>query len=176
MVGYLDRGANSMSTDDIVKIKVDKHSVGIMGLTQIFKEMANDFAEKPDEEVKAELLKRLSKKNYIPNSAKECYGSAFIREFRKFLGVPCDDDEHKGMEIKILGPGCAQCDRLERELIEVMAELDLPADIEHVRDIKEIGKYGVMGTPALLINGDVKSVGSVPPKSKVIQWLNDIQK
>ena len=164
-----------MPTDDIVQIKVDKHSVGIMGLKQIFEEMANDFAEKPDEELKAELLNRLSRKNYIPNSAKERYGNAFIREFKKFLGVPCDEDEHEGLEIKILGPGCAQCDRLERELMEVMAELDLPADIEHVRDIKEIGKYGVMGTPALLINGAVKSVGSVPPKNKVIQWLNEIK-
>ncbi|MBW2093353.1 MAG: thioredoxin family protein [Deltaproteobacteria bacterium] len=76
------------------------------------------------------------------------------------------------MEIKVLGPGCAQCDRLEKELIEVMAETNVIADVEHIRDIKEIGKYGIMGTPALLINGDVKSVGKVPPKTKLIEWLN----
>ncbi len=164
-----------MSRDDIVQIKVDKHSAGIVGLKQIFEEVARDFTDMPDEEVKAELLRRLSRKNYIPNSAKERYGKAFLQEFKKFLGLPWDEDEHKGLEIKILGPGCAQCDRLERELMEVMSELNLPADLEHVRDIKEIGKYGVMGTPALLINGEVKSVGSVPPKSKVIQWLNEIK-
>ncbi|RPI52816.1 MAG: thioredoxin family protein [Deltaproteobacteria bacterium] len=175
MVGYLDRGAKNMSTDDIVQIKVDKHSVGIMGLRQIFEEMARDFADKPDEEVKTEVLNRLSKRNYIPDSARERYGSALIRQFKKFLGLPCDEDKHRGLEIKILGPGCAQCDSLERELMEVMTALDLPADIDHVRDIKEIGKYGVMGTPALLINDKVKSVGTVPPKSKVIQWLNEIK-
>ena len=56
--------------------------------------------------------------------------------------------------------------------MEVMAETNVVADVEHIRDIKEIGKYGIMGTPALLINGDVKSVGSVPPKTKLIEWLN----
>jgi len=175
MAGYSDKGVSDMSTDDIVQIKVEQHGVGIMGLKQILKEMAIGFADKPDEEVQTELLRRLSKKNYIPNSAKEHYGKAFLREFKKFLGLPWDEDENKGLEIKILGPGCAQCDRLEKELMEVMSELNMPANLEHVRDIKEIGKYGVMGTPALLINGEVKSVGSVPPKRKVIQWLNEIK-
>ena len=51
--------------------------------------------------------------------------------------------------------------------MEIMAEMDLAADMDHVRDIKEIGKYGVMGMPALLINGKVKSVGKVPPRNKL---------
>ena len=54
-----------------------------------------------------------------------------------------------GLEVKVLGPGCAQCDRLEQELMAAMAELNLAGDIQHIRDVKEIGKYGVMGTPAL---------------------------
>jgi len=57
-----------------------------------------------------------------------------------------------------------------------MSEINLIADIEHVRDIKEIGKYGVMGSPALLINGKVKSVGKVPPKNKLQEWLKEAQK
>ena len=48
--------------------------------------------------------------------------------------------------------------------------------IEHVTDIKKIGKYGVMGTPALIINGKVKSVGKVPSKSKPIDWLKETKK
>jgi protein-disulfide isomerase len=51
--------------------------------------------------------------------------------------------------------------------------MNLPADIEHVTDIAEIGSYGVMGTPALIVNGTVKSVGSLPPKTKLKQWLQD---
>ena len=51
--------------------------------------------------------------------------------------------------------------------------MDLAGDLEHVRDIKEIGKYGVMGTPALIINGTVKAVGKVPPKNRIKKWLVD---
>lgn len=55
----------------------------------------------------------------------------------------------------------------------VMAEINLPADIEHVTDALEISSYGVMSTPALIVNGAVKAVGSIPPKIKLKQWLQD---
>jgi small redox-active disulfide protein 2 len=103
----------------------------------------------------------------------EDYAKAFLREFKKFLGKPFEDETPEGIQIKVLGPGCAQCDRLEQELMQVMAETGIVADMEHIRDIKEIGRYGVMGTPALLINGKVKSVGKVPPKVNLIEWLKE---
>jgi hypothetical protein len=58
--------------------------------------------------------------------------------------------------------------------MEVMSEMMLPGDLEHVRDVKEIGQYGVMGTPALVINGKVMCVGDVPSKEKIRAWLEDI--
>jgi len=57
--------------------------------------------------------------------------------------------------------------------MEVLAEMSLSADLEHVRDIKEIGRYGVMGTPALVINGKVVCVGTVPAKEKIKEWLSE---
>ena len=161
----------NMSQDDIVQIKVDNHSVGIMDFQVVMEKMAGEYAERPDAEITTELLGRLSKKNYIPNSAKESYGKAFLREFKKFIGKSVDEDIPEGLQIKILGPGCAQCDRLEREVIEVLSEMDLSADVDHVRDIKEIGTYGVMGTPALIINGKVMTVGKVPMKTKMKKWF-----
>ncbi len=136
-------------------------------------DMAEEYAERPDDEVGSELLKRLSRKNYIPDRVKPHYSKAFLREFKKSLGKPYEEEVPQGTEIKVLGPGCTQCDRLEQELIKVMAEMGLAADIEHVTAIKEIGKYGVMGTPALIINGEVKSVGRVPPKAKIKEWLSE---
>jgi small redox-active disulfide protein 2 len=97
-----------------------------------------------------------------------------LREFNKFLGRPYEEDVSEELEIKVLGPGCDQCDRLEKELMEALAEMDLSADLEHVRDLKEIGRYGVMGTPAVIINGKVKCVGSVPHREKIIQWLKEL--
>ena len=135
--------------------------------------MAESCAGQTDEEIRAELLKRLNKRNYIPESSKDEYGQAFLREFKKLTGQPVEDRDQGEVEIKVLGPGCASCNKLEQDLIVVMSEMDMPADIEHVTDIAEIGSYGVMGTPALVINREVKAVGSVPPKPKLKKWLQD---
>ena len=162
-----------MAANDIVQIRVGGTQVGIIGLKDVLADVAEDYGEKPDREVMTELLARLSKKNFIPGRAKEEYEKAFLREFKKFLGKPFEGETSGGLEIKVLGPGCAQCDGLEKELMDVMAETGIVADLEHVRDIKEIGRYGVMGTPALVINGEVMCVGSVPPKSKLTKWLKE---
>ena len=162
-----------MTTDEVTQINVGGSRVGIIGLKSVLSEVAEDCADQSDEAIRAELVKRLNKRNYIANSAREDYGRAFLREFNKFTGRPVEDGESDGVEIKVLGPGCASCNRLEQDLMAVMAEIGRAADLEHVTGIAEIGNYGVMGTPALVINGEVKAVGSVPPKSRLKQWLQE---
>jgi len=164
-----------MSQDDVTQIKVEGAAVGIMGLKTVMEEMAEEYGDRPDQEVVETLLNRLGKRNYIPEKVKENYGKAFLREFKKFQGKPYEDEVQEGLVIKVLGPGCVQCDRLDQELMQAMAEEGIMADMEHIRDIKEIGKYCVMGTPALIINGKVKSVGKVPPINKVKEWLKEAQ-
>ena len=75
------------------------------------------------------------------------------------------------MEIKVLGPGCASCNKLEQELIAVMAEMGMAAHIEKVTDTLEIAGYGVFGTPAVVMDGEVKSVGKIPNKDEIKSWL-----
>ena len=162
-----------MSQEDLTKIRINSQSIGIIGLKHVMEEMAEEYAKRDDAEVRAELMKRVSRKNYIPDRGKGDYGRALLREFKKFLGKPYEEDAPEGLDVKILGPGCAQCNRLEREVMEVVAEMNLAAGIEHVTDIKEIGRYGVMGTPALIINGKVMSVGKVPTKAKIKEWLSE---
>lgn len=53
----------------------------------------------------------------------------------------------------------------------LVAETKISADIEHVTDLKEIGRYGVMGSPALIINGKIMAVDNMPPKSQRREWL-----
>jgi len=161
-----------MSQDDTIQIKIGKHSVGIIGLTQVIEEVAEDFTHKSDLEIQTELLSRLSKSNYIPSNIQDSYAKAFLGEFRKYIGKPYKEEVPEWPEIKVLGPGCSQCDMLDKTLIEVLSEMNILADMEHVRDIKEIGKYGVMGTPALVINGKVVSVGKIPGKEKLKEWLS----
>jgi small redox-active disulfide protein 2 len=160
-----------MPQDDVTQIRVGDTSVGIVGLKAALKEVADEHGKDSDSRVAEELFNRLDRRNYISDNAKKDYEKAFLREFKKFLGRPYEDVDPGGLRVKVLGPGCVQCDRLEQELIQVMAETGITADLEHVRDPKEIGEYGVMGTPALIINGQVKSVGRVPTRNKAKEWL-----
>ena len=66
------------------------------------------------------------------------------------------------MKIEILGTGCARCFALERAVIEAADALGLDCQIEHVSDLDRIAGYGVLMTPALVIDGEVKLVGRVP--------------
>ncbi len=75
------------------------------------------------------------------------------------------------MEIKILGTGCPKCHQTEKIVREAVAEAGVAADVEKVTDIMKIAGYGVFGTPAVVVDGDVKSVGKIPSKADVKAWL-----
>ncbi|MBW2156301.1 MAG: thioredoxin family protein [Deltaproteobacteria bacterium] len=160
-----------MTISEVTQIKIDKHKVGFVGLEEVFKDIAELYAEQPDDVVAEELLIRLSKKNYISDKVQKEYGRAFVREFRKFLGQPVGDESPEGLEIKVLGAGCVLCNSLENEVMEVLSEIGLSADLEHVRDVEQIAKYSVKGTPALIINGKVMCSGRIPSKNMIRKWL-----
>lgn len=77
------------------------------------------------------------------------------------------------MEIKVLGPGCPKCKQTEQNVKEAVAEAGVDATVEKVTDIMEIAGFGVFGTPAVIIDGDVKCVGKIPTKEDVKSWLNN---
>jgi len=75
------------------------------------------------------------------------------------------------MIIKILGTGCAKCHRLEQLTREVVTELGLTAEFDHVTEMNKIMAYPVMSTPALVINEQVKVAGRMPSKEEIAGWL-----
>jgi small redox-active disulfide protein 2 len=75
------------------------------------------------------------------------------------------------MEIKILGTGCPKCKTLEKMTRDVAEQNGIDATITKVEDIMEIMKYGVMTTPALVINGKVEIKGRVPSSDEIRQVL-----
>jgi small redox-active disulfide protein 2 len=79
------------------------------------------------------------------------------------------------MKIEVLGTGCPKCDLLERTTREVADRLGLEYTLDHVKDIGKITSYGVMMTPALVIDGQVKVSGSVPSADKLEQMLAEQQ-
>jgi small redox-active disulfide protein 2 len=75
------------------------------------------------------------------------------------------------MEIKVLGPGCNKCQQTEKVVKEAIAESGISAEVEKVTDMMKIAGYGVFGTPAVVVNGEVKSVGKIPKKDEIKKWL-----
>ena len=75
------------------------------------------------------------------------------------------------MEIKVLGPGCAKCNKTEKLVQEVIKETGVDASIEKVTDMMQIASYGVFGTPSVIIDNEVKCTGKVPKKADVLKWL-----
>ncbi|MBA3035052.1 MAG: thioredoxin family protein [Desulfobacterium sp.] len=75
------------------------------------------------------------------------------------------------MEIKILGPGCSKCKKTEEIVRQAVTEEGISADIEKVTDIMKIAGYGVFGTPAVVIDGEVKCVGKIPKIEDIKKWI-----
>jgi small redox-active disulfide protein 2 len=160
-----------MTQDDHSRIQVGQDQVGIMGLKAAMAELAESHGHKADEEVQQALLDRLEKKNYIPASARNDYGRAFVREFRKFLGQPHEEVGAGALNIVILGPGCSQCESLVQMVMRVLSETGVPASLEHVTDIKEMAQYGFVRVPALVINGKIATMGTLPSAKKIKELL-----
>ncbi|MFZ3130459.1 MAG: thioredoxin family protein [Desulfosporosinus sp.] len=79
------------------------------------------------------------------------------------------------MDIKILGSGCTNCKKLQALAEEVIKEMGVPATIEKVEDIQKIMRYGVMRTPAFVVNEKVKASGKIPSKEEIKKYiLNEI--
>jgi len=79
------------------------------------------------------------------------------------------------MEIKILGGGCAKCDRLDKLAQRVAGELGVEATFSKVKEMDAIMAYDVMNTPALVIDETVKSSGRIPRPEEVAEWIHAAQ-
>jgi|Deesub1362B_J571_1020462.scaffolds.fasta_scaffold00008_263 small redox-active disulfide protein 2 len=158
----------------VEKIKVKGMEVGIKGLKDIFETVK--VMNIPDEEKKREILNRVKRENYIPASAEKDFEEALWKEFRRFLGEDVPEEESPFMEIKILGPGCPECELLMEETRNALSELGISANCEHVKDLKKIAEYGVVVTPTLVINNKVVSKGKVLKKEQIEKILMEFKK
>lgn len=161
-----------MAEEETIQLKIGAFQVGIIGLKKVIADLAPSLANASDGEIAEELIHRLSKKNYIPEKAKSDYAQALVREFRRSLGQEVVEPSSQGLTIRVLGLGCTNCRTLVNRVMEVLNDLNLTADLEHVTDIKKIAAYKVLGSPALVINDQVVSVGQVPNKKQIASWLS----
>jgi small redox-active disulfide protein 2 len=75
--------------------------------------------------------------------------------------------ERNAMEIKVLGTGCARCKQLEKTVREAVDELGIDAEVEKVTELSDIMSYGLMATPGLVVNGEVRLAGRLPKLAEV---------
>ena len=75
------------------------------------------------------------------------------------------------MEIKVLGPGCANCHKMEEMAKQAVKELGLATEIVKITDIGDIARYGILSTPGLIVNGKVKHSGKPLPNLEKVKEL-----
>ena len=77
------------------------------------------------------------------------------------------------MIVKILGTGCKKCKTLETKVKEIIQLNNIDAAVEKVSDIQEMMNYGILMTPGLVVNEQVKSSGVIPKDDQIITWLKE---
>jgi small redox-active disulfide protein 2 len=80
-----------------------------------------------------------------------------------------------GLQVKVLGTGCAKCDHLEELVRKILTEEGIAADIDHVRDPMAIAEWGFIQTPALVVGNRIVSAGRVPESDDIRTWLREAQ-
>ncbi|MBP7238139.1 MAG: TM0996/MTH895 family glutaredoxin-like protein [Petrotogaceae bacterium] len=115
-----------------------------------------------------DLFKRKIKNEEIKSCC--CNGNSDSERIEKAETV-----KSEGASVKILGGGCAKCNQLEEAVKEALIQLGMNASIDHVKDFSEIAAYGVMSTPALVIDEKVVSYGKVLKTEEVIKILQKVK-
>ena len=152
-------------------IRIGKSSIGLVGLDNALNQATAKNLSEPDA---AEFLyNEIAGKNYIPTGMEKQYRKALLDEFRKASLGKKDTAEH--LIIRVFGSSCISCNQLQVMIIEVMDSMKIAADIEQIFEPDEIGRHGVMRTPALMINGELKISGMMPSLAQVKQWIREAQ-
>ncbi|MFN7209570.1 MAG: thioredoxin family protein [Aggregatilineales bacterium] len=80
------------------------------------------------------------------------------------------------LNVKVLGPGCANCQRLEAIVRKVAQTRQIAIELEKVVDYEEIMKYNILATPGLVVGDKVVSAGRIPTESEIVKWLQGAAK
>ena len=153
-------------------IKIGSATVGLLGLDIALVELATK--ELAEDDAVEYLYEKVSQKNYIPEQAIEPYKEALRKEYRRYHNL----DTSRDRSITICGVvrPCVVCNKIKLILIDILQEKKVAADIEDVQDLDEIWRYGVTKTPAIIINGEVKSAGIQPSRIQLEKWIDEAMK
>jgi small redox-active disulfide protein 2 len=164
-----------MAMKDEMKVYIGKSRIALIGLKSIFEEIKEKKLT-GEKDIKDFILLKVKENNYVPSSAEQEYRDSLFEEYKIYIGELKERKIPGLLEIKILGPGCYTCDKMEEYTKEILSETGIAADVEHVRDLNEIAQYGLIATPALLINKKVVASGRLPNKRDIERWIKEAVK
>ena len=150
-------------------IRIGQASIGLLGLDQALNRAGQQGLA--EAEAVDFLFQAIQKENYIPPGKQTAYRHALLTAYRKHCNLEAEDVG--ALVLRIFGSGCVSCNRLYSQIIELLDRLGVAADVEQIYDPDEIGRAGILHTPALMINGTVKSAGLLPAPAQLEQWLRE---
>ena len=157
-----------METPQKRQIRIGNATIGLIGFDVAMNTLMAD--EEIDRDLAVQrLFDAVASQNYVPEGKEALYREALAREYDRARDG--EGDTTSNLIIRIFGPGCVSCNNIQTQVIEIMNEMGVAADIFQVHDLDEIGRNGILQTPALMINGEVKSAGNIPTKSQIEMWL-----
>jgi len=161
-------------SEEVTMVTIAGYRIGLIGLSEIFENLKQKNLS-DDSALKEQLLQQVRVQNYVPDSRAEDYANAILREYKKFAGLPVEPVKEKLAfpTIRILGPGCAACENMEKDVRAILSELNIAADVDHVRDVNKIAEYGMARTPSLVINDEIVLNGRSLPKSQLKKLLEE---
>ena len=183
---------------DISRIRVKGIKVGLVGLKQAFERVSAERRTagteagaaksetggptqsdgksepaSPGSETAGRLLELVGKSNYIAEAVRDDYREALLREYQRFLGIEVPE-ESTVMEIKVFGrSGCQRCSNLSEEILDVLAELGIAADFEHVTDLDLFAELGPVAPPVVTVKGKIVSSGRTLNKARIADILRE---
>jgi hypothetical protein len=153
-------------TEKITQVRIGRGLVGLRGLEEVLAAVLAASWETP-EQAQEELYRRVAALNYIPAASREEYRRALWREYRRRQGEDPEPEAPAGLEIKVLGLGCAGCQHFYQQVVEILAARNLAAELQYITEPALLKDYGIRAFPALVINGRVVLAGRVPPPAEL---------
>lgn len=158
-----------------VPLTVNGRQVGIIGLEQAVGEVISRGLS-DESQIAGELLRLIKQKNYVPDSAAEHYRQALLAYYRQ-QGQKSNNSELERsagrMQIKVLGPGCKKCKAVYEAVQKALATTGVEAEVVKVENPAQIADHGVLMTPGLMINGQLKVSGRVPGQAEIEKWIKE---
>jgi small redox-active disulfide protein 2 len=154
------------------QIYIGGDRIGLIDIDEIF-EKVKELGIEDRGRLKDVLFEKIKSKNYVPPNMEDVYKEDLLEEYRVFIGELESRPGKQGVtEIRVYGAGCQRCERLDQMVMEIIAGLGTSVDYLYVTDERDISAAGIMGTPALTIDGKVAVMGNVPPRGRLEEIIS----